>query len=103
MASEIHTNDIGTRFLITVKDDGTVVDLTGATLKQLTFKKPDDSKIVRTATAGGGGAELSGVMYYDSVSGDLDGVGMYKLQGKVSIPSGTYSTDIYSFHVYCNL
>jgi hypothetical protein len=103
MASEVHTDDVGTRFLITIKDDGAVVDLTGATLKQLTFKKPDDSTIARTATAGGGGAELSGVMYYDSVAGDLDQTGKYKLQGKVSIPSGTYYTDIYSFNVNCNL
>lgn len=103
MASQIHTNDIGTRFLITIKDDDVVVDLTGATLKQLTFRKPDDSTIVRTATAGDGGAESSGVMYYDSVAGDLDQTGKYKLQGKVSIPSGTYYTDIYSFNVNCNL
>ena len=45
----------------------------------------------------------SGVMYYDSVVGDLDQAGNYKLQGKVTIPSGTYYTDIHTFKVYCNL
>ena len=29
MASEIHQNDIGTRFLITVKDDGNLVNISG--------------------------------------------------------------------------
>ena len=103
MASKIHKNDVGTRFLITVKDDGTVVDLTDASLRQLTFRKPDDTKNVVTASIAGDGSESSGVMYYDSVSGDLDQAGLYKLQGKISIPSGTYFTDIYSFKVECNL
>ena len=30
MADEIHVNDIGTRFLITVKDDGSAVDISSA-------------------------------------------------------------------------
>ena len=29
MASEIHQNDIGTRFSITVKDDGNLVNISG--------------------------------------------------------------------------
>ena len=29
MASEIHQDDIGTRFLITVKDDGSLVNISG--------------------------------------------------------------------------
>ena len=29
MASEIHKDDIGTRFLITVKDDGDLVNISG--------------------------------------------------------------------------
>jgi len=103
MASEIHKDDIGTRFLVTVKDDGIAVDLTDATLKQLNFRKPDDTVLNRSALGLGGGSESSGIMYYDTVSGDLDSVGVYKMQGKVSIPSGTYYTDIYTFKVHSNL
>ena len=38
MASEIHVGDIGTRFLVTIKDDSSTVDLSDATLKQLNFR-----------------------------------------------------------------
>jgi len=103
MASEIHQDDIGTRFLVTVKDDGIAVNLTSATLKQLNFRKPDDTVLNRAASGLGGGSESSGIMYYDTVAGDLDAVGVYKMQGKVSIPSGTYYTDIYTFKVHSNL
>jgi hypothetical protein len=42
-------------------------------------------------------------MHYDSVAGDLDEAGVYKLQAKVVIPSGTYYTDIYTFKVHSNI
>ena len=38
-----------------------------------------------------------------SINGDLDEVGNYKLQGKVTLPSGTYFTDIHTFKVHCNI
>ena len=103
MASEIHQDDIGTRFLVTVQDDSVAVDLTAATLKQLNFRKPDDTVLNRSALGLGGGSESSGIMYYDAVAGDLDAVGVYKMQGKVSIPSGTFYTDVYTFKVHSNL
>ena len=102
--NEIHKDDVGTRFLVTIKDNVHArVDLTGATLKQLNFRKPDDSVLNRTASGLGGGSESSGIMYYDTVAGDLDAVGVYKMQGKVTIPSGTFYTDIYTFKVHSNL
>ena len=103
MPSQIHVDDVGTRFLITIKDDSSTVDLSDATLKQLNFRKPDDSIINRSGSFISGVSQASGVMYYDSVVGDLNQAGNYKLQGKVSIPSGTYYTDIHTFKVYCNL
>ena len=42
-------------------------------------------------------------MFYDTVAGDLDEAGVYKMQAKVIIPSGTFYTDIYTFKVYNNL
>ena len=104
MASEIHQNDIGTRFLITVKDDGSLVKISGvdgSSIHQVTFKKPSDAVINRNASLKDYG--VSGVMFYDTIAGDLDEVGHYKLQAKVVIPSGTYFTDIHTFKVHCNL
>jgi len=103
MASEIHQDDLGTRFLVTVKDDGVVVDVSGASLRQLTFKKPSDTLMVKTASIISDASAVSGVMYYDTIADDLDEAGKYKLQGKVTLASGTYYTDIYTFQVHCNL
>ena len=104
MASEIHKDDVGTRFLITVKDDGDLVNISGVSggsIHQVSFRKPSDTIIERNATLQDYG--VSGVMFYDSVAGDLDEAGVYKLQAKVIIPSGTYYTDLYTFKVHSNI
>ena len=103
MASEIHLDDIGTRFQVTIKDDGSVVDLSAASGLTISFRKPSDTVVNRTASTLSDGSVVSGVMYYDSISGDLDEAGNYKLQGKVVLTSGTFYTDIHTFKVHCNL
>lgn len=103
MPSEIHKDDIGTRFRLTVKDGADLVNISGALSLRVDIRKPDDSVINRTASRFDDGSALSGVMYYDTVAGDLDEAGNYKLQGVVALPSGTYHTDIHSFKVHCNL
>ena len=103
MASEIHQNDVGTRFQVTIKDDGSVVDLSAASGLTISFRKPSDTILNRTASTLVDGSAASGVMYYDSVTGDLDEAGNYKLQGKVVLTSGTFYTDIHTFKVRCNL
>ena len=104
MASEIHKDDVGTRFLITVKDDGNLVNISGVSggsVHQVSFRKPSDTIIERNASLQDYG--ISGVMFYDSIAGDLDEAGVYKLQAKVIIPSGTYYTDLYTFKVHSNI
>ena len=104
MASEIHKDDVGTRFLITVKDDGLPVNISGVSggsVHEVSFRKPSDTVIDRNATLKDYG--ISGVMFYDTVAGDLDEAGLYKLQAKVIVPSGTFFTDIFSFKVHPNI
>lgn len=105
MASGIHQNDIGTRFLFTIKDYPTqaVVDISSASSRQIFIKKPSDTVLTKTASILSSGSAMSGVMYYDTIAGDLDEVGFYKMQGRVTLPSGTYSTTVYGFQVNCNL
>ena len=101
MASEIHVNDVGTKFLATIKDDGVVVDISSASSITMKFRKPDDEVVSRTGTLDSDGTD--GKVYYTTVFGDLDEAGHYKLQAVVNLPTGTYYTDIYSFRVHCNL
>ena len=49
-ANEIHMNDVGTKFLVTVTDGTTAVDISSATTKQLIFQKPSGTKLTK-ATA----------------------------------------------------
>ena len=101
MASEIHVNDVGTKFLATIKDDGVVVDISSATSITIILKKPDDEIMQKTGTLDSDGTD--GKVYYSTIAGDLDEAGLYKLQAKVILSTGTYYTDIYSFKVHCNL
>lgn len=102
MPSEIHVGNISTRFSITIQEGGSGINISGATTKDVIFRKPDDEVIVRSGVLLNDGTD--GKMYYDTVSGDLDEAGHYKLQAKIIIPtSGTFYTDMYDFQTHCNL
>ena len=101
MASEIHVDDVGTRFSMTIQESGSGVDVSNATSISIIFKKPDDELIVRSGVLLTDGTD--GKVYYDTVVGDLDEAGHYKLQAIIALPSGTYYTDIYNFNTHCNL
>tara|TARA_Y100000994_G_scaffold246549_2_gene250084 strand:- start:151 stop:459 length:309 start_codon:yes stop_codon:yes gene_type:complete len=100
-ANEIHQNDVGTQFLVTVKDGSSAVNISSATTKQLIIKKPSGTKLTKAAAYSTDGAD--GKIYYNTVADDLDEAGTYKLQGKVVISDGTFYTDITTFKVYRNL
>jgi len=88
---------------MTVKDGSDFVNISGALSLRVDIRKPSDIVINRTATRFDDGSSVSGLMYYDTVVGDIDEVGNYKLQGVVVLASGTYHTDIHSFKAHCNL
>ena len=100
-ANEIHLNDIGTKFLVTIKDGASAVDVSGASTKQIIIQKPSGTKLTLTATFDDDGTD--GKISYTTVADDLDEAGSYKLQGKVVISDGTFYTDITSFKVHRNL
>ena len=100
-ANEIHINDVGTQFLVTVTDGTSAVDISSATTKQLIFKKPSGAKLTKAAAFNTDGTD--GKIRYNVAADDLDEVGSYKLQGKVVISDGTFYTDITTFKVYRNL
>jgi hypothetical protein len=101
MASEIHVGDIGTQLIMTVKDNGEIVDISNASLLQVIIRKPDGQSYTKTGILYTNGVD--GKMYYSSISGDFNVAGNYKLQGKVTLPGGIYYTSISDFKVYCNL
>ena len=100
-ANEIHVNDIGTSFTLTIKDGDSAVDISSATTKKIVIKKPSGTKLSYSTAFVSDGTD--GKMRYNVVSGDLDEAGTYKLQSYVIISDGTFYTDITSFKVYRNL
>ena len=103
--NEIHLSDIGTKFLITIKDADAVVDIsgTGATAanKRIIFKKPSGTTVDQAASFDSDGVD--GKLYYTTVSGDLDEDGIWKIQAKVIITGQTFHSDIHTFKVHRNL
>lgn len=101
MSNEIHTNDIGSKLLITVYDDGQVVDISDAAMLTIYIRKPDNTLLEKVASLETDGTD--GKMYYLTEGGDLDTPGNYKIQGRVIITGGTYYTSTGTFKVHCNL
>jgi len=104
MASgEIRVGDIASRFIITLKDSDTIVDISGATVLQIIFHKPDATILTKTATLLTDGTD--GKFYWaTTATTDLDQEGIWKLQGYVEFTSGgKFHSDISSFQVYPNL
>lgn len=101
MSSEIHQGDIGTKLLITVTDDGEIVDISSTSFLTIFIKKPDGTTISRPGTLETDGTD--GKMHYITVSGDLDVAGLYKIQGRIGLSGGSFYTNTSNFKVHCNL
>ena len=96
---QIHLNDIGTKFEVTIKDGTEVVDISGATTKSLLFLPPKGIRVTQAGTFSSSNG-IDGVLTYTSVSGDLNEAGTWKLQAFVKLSGGTWSSDIIDFEVY---
>jgi len=98
---EIHIGDIGTDFEIELKDCLTVVNISSATVKQIIFQKPTGEVLTKTAIFSTDGTD--GKLRYITVANDLDLAGTWKIQAKVVLSSGTWSSNVEKFKVYSNL
>jgi hypothetical protein len=102
-ANEIHIGDIGTIFEVTLMDDVTPVDVSAASVMEIVFRKSDGTTIVtNTATFTTDGTDGK-IEYKTVLDTELDVKGNWRIQGKVTLPSGSWSSDIDTFKVYENL
>jgi len=93
MSGKIYVGDFGV-----FVDVSTGIDLTGATHYELSITKANGRKVIWPPTPV---VPLSGgILRYTTVSGDLDVLGDYKLQAKVTFPSGYFIGETAIFHVY---
>ena len=92
--AELHLNDIGTVIRVRIIDEATdaALDVSGATTKQIIFKKPDNVSVTKTAVFTTNGSD--GYIQYVTVANDLDVDGTWKVQGKAINGVYTNSTEI---------
>ena len=101
MSDEVHVGDVGTIFEITVLDGTTPLDISAATEMKIFLRRPSDTVVSDDATHTTDGTD--GKMEYTSQSGDVDEPGLWRIQGKIIIPEGTFYTDIDQFVVEASL
>lgn len=99
-ANEIHLNDIGTEFRLTILESGAAVDVSSAT-NYIKFKKPDNTVVTESGSLHTDGTD--GIIKYTSVSGDLDTVGTWRIQAFVDYGATEFYSDVSTFKVHKNL
>jgi hypothetical protein len=100
-ANEIHKNDIGTVFEITIKDGPLVIDISGATTKNILLKPPTGTLLTKAGVFVTDGTD--GKIKYTTISGDLSEVGVWQVQGHIATPDGEWKSDILNVSVHDNL
>lgn len=99
---EVHLYDIGTIIDVPLLDcDLPAEDIDSATVKQILFKKPSGAVVTKDAIFKTDGTD--GILRYVTITDDIDEVGTWKIQARVTLPSGTWSSSIDKFKVYTNL
>lgn len=94
--------DIGTAFQITLTDEnGNIIDVSSATVKQVIFQRPDGTDLVGTASFGTNGTD--GVIQYITQANDLNIAGRWQIQGFVQLSNGSWHTQTGVFKVKDNL
>ena len=99
-------NDIGVTFIVTVKDcvsgTATVLNIASSTARQIILKSPSGVSVTKTASLHTDGTD--GKISYRTADGDLNEVGTWRLQAKISFGATyVYNSEIETFKVYENL
>ena len=99
--SEIHVGDVGTVFVLTVYDGDELVDVSGATTKQVRLMDPGGNTVAKDASFTTNGTD--GKIQHTTVLGDMDETGWWQIQAYLVLPTWRGHSDIAKFIVYGNL
>ena len=99
---EVQLDFIGLSIVMPITDqDGDVVDISAATVKTISLKKPDATITNYAAEFYTDGTD--GLLKYETVQGDLDTKGIWEAQASVTHPLYTGNTTTRKFKVVRNL
>jgi hypothetical protein len=101
LIQEIHEDDVGLWFIVTVMDADGIVDMSQATVIKFRFQKPDGSLIVVDAKLLHDGTD--GQVVYVTQPGDFDQPGTWKHQLYAEIGPDQKWSNIVKFKIYPNL
>lgn len=98
MATDFMRGNKKTVFTVTIKKrDGTIVDVSSASTKQIILRKPNGEKVTWSAEFFTDGSD--GVLMYTDTTGELDQSGIHKLQAYLVLPSWEGKSSITAFDV----
>jgi len=86
MTEKIYVGDIGTQLRTTLNED-----LTGYSLIQYKIQKPSGTIVTKTCSVED---VLNGIVYYNTIDGDLDEVGFYKIQTDINFANGNHNESV---------
>lgn len=102
MATNIpQLNAIGVKIELTIKEDGSALNISSASKKDIILKKPDGTTSTKTGVFATDGTD--GKIKYLTVSGDLDIDGRWGVQGDLVVGTFTGKTAKGYFDVANNL
>ena len=100
--ANIHLNDIGTIFRITLQDqDSSAIDISGASTKEIRFKPPSASRKDKAASFTTDGT--NGQLQWTTIANDLDVIGEWQIQAYAVLSGGTWYSDVGTFTVVANI
>ena len=98
----VSNGDIGVDFISTLKDEtGTVIDVSGASTKQIIFLPPSGTALTKTASFVTDGTD--GKISYATIAGDMSENGRWEWQAKIVTASANWRSEIHSFKVVRSL
>jgi len=84
-----------------IREGYEILDISGATTKNIIIERPDDTIITASGSFVTDGTD--GLLYYRTVTGDISLAGLYNAQAYLVLPDFTgYSTPV-SFTAYANI
>ena len=98
--SDVHVNDVGTVFEVTVVDENNaIVNLSASSVIQIRFTKPDATVFDRTAAFKTDG--IDGIIQYTTIADDIDQKGDWCIQAHVEFttPVRQWTSDADAFPV----
>lgn len=97
----VQKDDIGTIVELTLQENGTAVDLSSATTLQIIFRKTDGTTVTKTASFSTDGTD--GKIRYQSVAGDFNVAGPWRVQARVVMGGKDLKSSVAEFSVLENL